>query len=373
MRSRIIGADGQTPNKFSLDPAPATGEGRQGSGRHRRGRGDPAGDSGLASEAMCSEGGPPARDNAQAVLSQPLRVNLTGRPPGFYPQTRRPLIVEAALFNIAVLQRVDMIPPDSSSSAPAATRPRGASSTPGGPERRCPGSAPTVGAAEGRAPSRRPSACVGAAVEAALDRLCREDSANAHGMVLEPRAAMLRANLAPATIDRALATLRSVSKLARMLGLVHRASYLEVPGVKAERRRDTRGPSVEDVRRMFEATAGDTETAPATTRSSQPCSASGSACRTLRARPRGDRPRPGHRMDSGKGRREKEPCRSPPSSSRRSAGISRTVARRPGAALCQSMNRPGRDASRRLLSRSVARLVADVGNGAGSGTSGRTG
>ena len=56
------------------------------------------------------------------------------------------------------------------------------------------------------------------------------------------------------------ATLRSVSKLARMLGVVHGGWYLEVPGVKAERRRDTRGPAVEDIRRMLEATAADTET-----------------------------------------------------------------------------------------------------------------
>jgi integrase/recombinase XerC len=45
-----------------------------------------------------------------------------------------------------------------------------------------------------------------------------------------------------------------------MLGMVSGGWYLEVPGVKAERRRDTRGPSVEDIRTMLAATAGDTET-----------------------------------------------------------------------------------------------------------------
>jgi integrase len=45
-----------------------------------------------------------------------------------------------------------------------------------------------------------------------------------------------------------------------MLGVVTGGWYLEVPGVKAERRRDTRGPSVADVRRMLAATANDTET-----------------------------------------------------------------------------------------------------------------
>lgn len=97
-------------------------------------------------------------------------------------------------------------------------------------------------------------------IAAALDRLFREDSASAHGLVLNFRASLLAANLAPASINRALATLRSVSKLARMLGVVHGGWYLEVPGLKAERRRDTRGPAVEDIRRMLEVTAGDTET-----------------------------------------------------------------------------------------------------------------
>ena len=97
-------------------------------------------------------------------------------------------------------------------------------------------------------------------IEAALARLFQEDSPSAHGLVLSFRASLLAANLAPASINRALATLRSVSKLARMLGVVHGGWYLEVPGVKAERRRDTRGPAVDDIRRMLEATAGRTET-----------------------------------------------------------------------------------------------------------------
>lgn len=97
------------------------------------------------------------------------------------------------------------------------------------------------------------------AIEVALDRLFREDSASAHRVVLGFRASLMAANLAPASINRALATLRSVSKLARMLGVVHGGWHLEVPGVKAERRRDTRGPVVEDIRKMLVATAGETE------------------------------------------------------------------------------------------------------------------
>jgi integrase/recombinase XerC len=97
-------------------------------------------------------------------------------------------------------------------------------------------------------------------VPAALDQLFQQDSASAHGIVLRFRASLLAANLAPASINRALATLRSVSKLGRMLGVVQGCWYLEVPGVTAERRRDTRGPAVDDIRRMLTATAGDSET-----------------------------------------------------------------------------------------------------------------
>lgn len=92
-------------------------------------------------------------------------------------------------------------------------------------------------------------------MEAALEQLFRQDSASAHAAVLAFRASLLDANLAPASINRALATLRSVSKLARMLGMVSGGWYLEVPGVKAEQRRDTRGPAVEDIKRMLATTA----------------------------------------------------------------------------------------------------------------------
>lgn len=96
--------------------------------------------------------------------------------------------------------------------------------------------------------------------EGALEQLFALDSASAHAVVLGFRASLLDANLAPASINRALATLRSISKLARMLGMVVGGWYLEVPGVKAERRRDTRGPAVDDIKRMLVATDGDTET-----------------------------------------------------------------------------------------------------------------
>jgi integrase len=63
--------------------------------------------------------------------------------------------------------------------------------------------------------------------------------------------------MAAASINRHMATLRSLTKLGRMLGMM--TWYLEVPGVKAERRRQTAGPAIADVRRMLAATAGDSE------------------------------------------------------------------------------------------------------------------
>jgi integrase/recombinase XerC len=204
-------------------------------------------------------------------------------------------------------------------------------------------------------------------LEAALDRLFREDSASAHGIVLTFRAELLRANLAPASINRALATLRSVSKLARMLGVVYGGWYLEVPGVKAERRRDTRGPAVEDVRRMLEATAEDTETATrdyaiiATLfclglRVSELCGLNLEETDLSR----------GTAWIRGKGRRERELM---PLPAVVVEALRRYLAHRgatgQGPLFVSRSHRPGRDASRRLHTRSVLRIVAEVGERVG--------
>jgi integrase len=204
-------------------------------------------------------------------------------------------------------------------------------------------------------------------IEAALDRLFREDSASAHGIVLSFRASMLEANLAPASINRALATLRSISKLARMLGVVRGGWYLEVPGVKAERRRDTRGPAVEDVRRMLEATAGDTETetrdyAIVVTlfclglRVSELCGLNLEETDLARTTA----------WIRGKGRRERELVPLPAAVV---TALRRYLAHRGGTGqgpLFLSRSRRGtRDGSQRLHARSVLRLVAELGERAG--------
>ncbi len=93
----------------------------------------------------------------------------------------------------------------------------------------------------------------GVPVEDAVDTLLRSSAGEAHRQVLAYRASMLERGLSSATINRRLAALRSLVRLARMLGLV--IWSLEVPGLKLERMRDTRGPGVPAVRRMLRAAA----------------------------------------------------------------------------------------------------------------------
>jgi integrase len=91
----------------------------------------------------------------------------------------------------------------------------------------------------------------------ALDRLFKQSAPSAHEIVLAFRNHLAGAHLSPASINRHIACLRSVTKLGRMLGCM--SWYIEIPGVKAERRRQTAGPRLEDVRRVLAATTGDSE------------------------------------------------------------------------------------------------------------------
>ena len=63
------------------------------------------------------------------------------------------------------------------------------------------------------------------------------------------RASLMERELAPATVNRKLAALRSVVKLARTFGLI--AWSLEVPGVESRSYRDTKGPGPEGYRRLL--------------------------------------------------------------------------------------------------------------------------
>lgn len=204
-------------------------------------------------------------------------------------------------------------------------------------------------------------------ITGSLEHLFRMDSAAAHGLVLSYRAEMLERNLAPASINRALATLRSISKLGRMLGLVHGGWYLEVPGVKGERRRDTRGPSVDDVKKMLAATVADTpgETRDAAIvvtlfclglRVSELCGLRVEETDLARATT----------WVRGKGRRERELVPLPPLVV---DALRRYLRHRDGVAqgpLFSSRSRRGsKDSSGRLNTRSVLRIVNDLGQRVG--------
>ena len=76
---------------------------------------------------------------------------------------------------------------------------------------------------------------------AALARLLALGQGVAFVIVTCYKAALYERGLSPATVNRRLASLRSLVKFCRAAGLVTWA--LEVPDVKGERRRDTRGPS----------------------------------------------------------------------------------------------------------------------------------
>ena len=79
-----------------------------------------------------------------------------------------------------------------------------------------------------------------ATAEEAAARLLSQAPGDANGLVLDYKASLLERRLSPATVNRRLAALRSLVKLARTLGFV--SWSLEVESVKAQAYRDTRGP-----------------------------------------------------------------------------------------------------------------------------------
>lgn len=87
-------------------------------------------------------------------------------------------------------------------------------------------------------------------VDAAAALLLSQGQGRANGLVLKYRADMREKGLAPATMNRRLAALRSLVKLARTLGMV--PWTLEVANEKSEKYRDTAGPGRSGVRLLLE-------------------------------------------------------------------------------------------------------------------------
>lgn len=93
----------------------------------------------------------------------------------------------------------------------------------------------------------------------AATRLLQNGAGRANALVLGYRAQLLGRGLQPATINRRLAALRSLVKLARLFGQVNWS--LETPPLPTEPYRDTRGPGKNAFALMLQAVTGDTSRA----------------------------------------------------------------------------------------------------------------
>ena len=91
----------------------------------------------------------------------------------------------------------------------------------------------------------------------ALTKLFQQSAPSANEIAIHFQAYLQGARLAPATVNRHISTLRSLTKLARMLGLI--TWMIEIANVRHERRRSTLGPTIAHVRRMLAATSGESE------------------------------------------------------------------------------------------------------------------
>lgn len=92
-----------------------------------------------------------------------------------------------------------------------------------------------------------------ATAEEAIQHVVSRTAGDANGLALRYRNTMIEQKLAPATVNRRLASMRTFVKLARMLGMI--TWSLEVEGVEAAAYRDTRGPGEEAVASMLERVA----------------------------------------------------------------------------------------------------------------------
>jgi integrase/recombinase XerC len=91
--------------------------------------------------------------------------------------------------------------------------------------------------------------------EEAIAYLLDQSAGDANALALDWKADMLEAKAASATVGRRLATLRSLTRAARMTGRI--TWQLDVSAPKGEAYRDTKGPGAEGVDRMLAATPGD--------------------------------------------------------------------------------------------------------------------
>lgn len=86
--------------------------------------------------------------------------------------------------------------------------------------------------------------------EEAVAHLLDQNQAEANALIFAYRRSLLERNLASSTVNRKLSTIRSLLKLARILGL---CTYsIEIENLKVELYRDTRGPGTDGVRKMMD-------------------------------------------------------------------------------------------------------------------------
>ena len=94
-------------------------------------------------------------------------------------------------------------------------------------------------------------AFVGAStIDEAAKVLLSHSHGEANALTLAYKTSLMDRGLQPATINRRLASLRSLVKLARTLGMV--SWYLEIENVRSEAYRDTRGPGKEGFRALLD-------------------------------------------------------------------------------------------------------------------------
>jgi len=89
--------------------------------------------------------------------------------------------------------------------------------------------------------------------EGFAEALCKAEVGPAHLLVMDYTQALQDQGLAPATIARRLAALRSLTRLARKLGMI--TWTLDVEGPKVTPLRDSRGPGLEAIAAMLRAAA----------------------------------------------------------------------------------------------------------------------